>query len=156
MHGRAERVRRETLHQHRGGEARVGVCGQWHEAIRRDDRVRRVAARLHDPADSVSDADVLHVRTDGLDDAGALEPEDGRQRCLVIPGALPDVEVVHARCVETDERLPGAGRRKRQLLQSEHLGSAVLAHDHSAHKAGITVAGAATNARRCSGWPERL
>ena len=95
--------------------------------------MRRVGALLHLPADAVTGLDLGHPRTDGLDRARTLIPQDDRQRALEVAGALADVEVVDAGCLEAHPRLTLARLPERELLEAHDLGTAVLPYDDRLH-----------------------
>ena len=65
----------------------------------------------------IADCDPRRSGADRLDDPCALVAEHSRAACLRSPVDRVVIGVADARCAETHERLPGAGRCKVELLQ---------------------------------------
>jgi hypothetical protein len=114
---RAEVLRGDPLEQDGGGLLVGHAVRNRHGFLGRDHDLLGIAPRRMHPGDAVA------ARPHR---PGAFDADDPRQRARVAGDrALVDVAVVDADRGHVDEQLAGAGLRRQDVLELEHLRSAV-------------------------------
>jgi hypothetical protein len=132
-----EVMRRHALQHRRRAVAERDTLGQLHQAIGGHDAALGVGAGDVGVGDTVADADLGHVRTDGDDGAGGLEAERSRHGVRIEAGPEVDVDEVHARGLDRDHHLASAGGGLGHVLEAERLRSAGLVNTDRLHASSL-------------------
>jgi hypothetical protein len=128
-------VRGRALQHRGGGELGRDAVGQRHRGVVGDEHLLGVGAGRVAPRDAVAGREALDALAHRGDRPGPLDAGAVRRLGRVRPAALAlvDVAVVDADRLDVDQQLPCSGRRRRSVLELEHLRPAVAADDDRAH-----------------------
>ena len=146
-------VRREPL-EHEGRRAHhVNPVRHLHDVVRTRDDVRGVRPRYRAPRDAIADADLAWGRTESLDDARPFFAQRERERRLVEPRTVVDVDEVHAGRFDADADLAGAWLGRRSFDDPDLLGTPVrfdLGDSHAWERADEARRGQARERLTCA------